>query len=61
MNPIKIGPGGDFALGGENFLIEVAVPPQGRQPPTSQVFAIVKNEPYLRIYEDLASGFSPRS
>src|SRR2546430_175576 len=26
-----------------------------------QAFTIVKNEPYLRVYEDLASGFSPRS
>jgi len=23
MNPIEIGPGGEFALGGENFVIEV--------------------------------------
>ena len=61
MNPIKIGPGGEFSLGGENFLVEVAVPPKDRRPSTSGAFTIVKSEPYLRVYEDLASGLSPRS
>src|SRR5882724_2974919 len=61
MNPIKIGPSGEFSLGGENFVIEVAVPIKERRPSTSEAFTIVKNEPYLRVYEDLASGFSPRS
>ncbi|HEV3098119.1 MAG TPA: hypothetical protein VGY75_00225 [Candidatus Udaeobacter sp.] len=27
----------------------------------SEAFTIAKNEPYLRVYEDLASDFSPRS
>ena len=61
MSPIKIGSSGEFSLGGENFVIEVAVPPKDRHPSTPEVFTIVKNEPYLRVYEDLASGFSPRS
>ena len=62
MNPIEIGPGGEFALGGENFVIEVVgVPPKDRHPSTSEIFMIEKNEPCLRVYEDLASGFSPRS
>lgn len=42
-------------------MIEIAVPPKDRRPSTSDAFTIVKNEPYLRVYEDLASGFSPRS
>jgi len=61
MNQIKIGPGGEFSLGGENFVIQVAVPLKERRPSTTEAFTIVKNEPYLRVYEDLASGFSPRS
>jgi predicted O-methyltransferase YrrM len=61
MNPIKIGPSGEFSLGGENFLVQVAVPPKDRRPSTSEAFTIVKNEPYLRVYEDLATDFSPRS
>ena len=61
MSPIKIGSSGEFSLGGENFVIEVAVPLKERRPSTSEAFTIVKNEPYLRVYEDLASGFSPRS
>ncbi len=61
MSPIKIGSSGEFSLGGENFVIEVGVPPKDRHPSTSEIFTIVKNEPYLRVYEDLASGFSPRS
>jgi hypothetical protein len=31
------------------------------RPSTSDAFTIAKNEPYLRVYEDLASTFSPRS
>jgi len=61
MNPIKINPGGEFSLEGENFVIEVAVSPKGRRPSTLEAFTIMKNEPYLRVYEDLASEFSPRS
>ena len=61
MNPINIGPGGEFSLGGENFVIEGDVLPKDRRPSTSEVFTIVKSEPYLRVYEDLASSFSPRS
>ncbi len=59
MNRIAIGPEGQFSLEGENFVIDVSV--KGRRQSTSQAFTIVKNEPYLRVYEDLASGFSPRS
>jgi predicted O-methyltransferase YrrM len=61
MNPINIGPGGEFSLGGENFVIEGEVPSKERRPSSSAVFTIVKSEPYLRVYEDLASNFSPRS
>jgi len=61
MNPIKIGPGGEFSLGDKNFVIEVGVAPKDHRPSTSAVFTIVKSEPYLRVYEELASGFSPRS
>src|SRR5438128_12371815 len=59
MHRIAIGPGGEFSLGGENFVIDVS--PKDRRPSTSDTFTIVKNEPYLRVYEDLASGVSPRS
>jgi predicted O-methyltransferase YrrM len=61
MNPIKIGSSGEFSLGGENFVIEGEVPSEDRRPSTSEAFTIVKSEPYLRVYEELASGFSPRS
>ena len=61
MNPIKIESDGGFSLGGVKFVIQVAVPAKDRRPSTSKAFTIVKNEPYLRVYEDLASGFSPRS
>src|SRR5947199_6608834 len=61
MNQIKIGSGGKCSLAGQNFVIEGALPPKDRRPSTSEAFTIVKNEPYLRVYEDLASGFSPRS
>ena len=61
MDQIKIDPSGEFSLGGERFVIEVGVPAKDRRPSTAQAFTIVKNEPYLRVYEDLASGFSPRS
>jgi len=59
MNRIAIGPEGQFSLEGENFVIDVSV--KGRRQSTSEAFTIVKNEPYLRVYDDLASGFSPRS
>jgi predicted O-methyltransferase YrrM len=61
MNQIKIGSDGKFSLEGENFVIEVVVPAKDRRPSTSEAFTIMKNEPYFRVYEDLASGFSPRS
>ena len=61
MNRIKIDPGGKFSLGCENFLIEVGVPANKRHLSTSEAFTIVKSEPYLRVYEELAAGFSPRS
>src|SRR5207248_4900316 len=61
MSPIKIGSSGEFSLGGENFVIEIGVPPKDQHPSTSEAFTIVKNEPYLRVYEELASSFSPRS
>jgi predicted O-methyltransferase YrrM len=61
MNPIKIGSGGEFSLEGENFVIEGDLPPKDRRPSTSEAFTIVKSEPYLRVYEELASVFSPRS
>ena len=61
MNQIEIGPGGQFSLDGENFVIEVGAPPKDIPPSTSETFTIWKSEPYLRVYEDLASSFSPRS
>ena len=61
MNQIKIGPGGKFSLGGENFVIEGDLPPKDRRPSDSEAFTILKSEPYLRVYEDLASVLSPRS
>jgi predicted O-methyltransferase YrrM len=61
MNRIAIGPEGGFSLGGENFVIEGDVPPEDRRASTSETFTILKSEPYLRVYEDLASSFSPRS
>jgi len=59
MNQIEIGPREEFSFGGENFVITVPV----KEPrlSTSEAFTIAKNEPYLRVYEDLASSFSPRS
>jgi cephalosporin hydroxylase len=59
MNRIEIGPKKEFSLGGENFIIDMSV--TQRQTSTSEAFTIVKSEPYLRAYEDLASNFSPRS
>lgn len=38
MNPIKIGLGGEFSLGGEKFVIEVAVPPKDRRPSVHDIF-----------------------
>ena len=40
-------------------MIDVSL--KDRRPSTSDTFTIVKNEPYLRVYEQLAAGFSPRS
>jgi predicted O-methyltransferase YrrM len=61
MKRIEIGPSGEFSLGGQNFIIEVDVPAKGRKLSTSETFTIAKSEPYLRVYEGLASNFSPRS
>lgn len=61
MNPINIGSDGKFSLGGENFVIEGEVPSKDRRASTSEAFTIVKSEPYLRVYEELASAFSPSS
>ena len=58
MNQIEIGPGGQFSLEGENFVIEVGAPPKDIPPSTSEAFTIWKSEPYLRVYKDLASSFS---
>ena len=59
VNRIEIDHGERFSFGGEKFVISVAAkdPP----PSTSEAFTIAKNEPYLRVYEELASAFSPRS
>lgn len=59
MNRIAIGPEGGFSFGGENFVI--AVPMKDARPSTPEIFTIAKDEQYLRLYEDLASTFSPRS
>src|SRR5205809_7074350 len=59
MNRIEISPSQEFSLGGENFVI--TVPIEERRLSTSDAFTIVNNEPYLRVYEQLASVFSPRS
>ena len=40
MNQIEIGPGGEFSLDGENFVIEVGAPPKDRPPSTSEAFTI---------------------
>ena len=61
MNRIAIGSEGRFSFGGENFVIQCDEPPKDRLLSSSEAFTIVKNEPYLRVYEDLASAFSPRS
>src|SRR5438094_8538062 len=59
MNRIEIGPSQEFSFGGENFVI--ALPIKERRLSTSDAFTIAKNEPYIRVYEELASAFSPRS
>ena len=61
MEQLKINLGGEFSLGGERFVIEIDVPAKEWRPSTTEAFTIVKNEPYLRVYEELASSFSPRS
>ena len=60
MNRIAVGPGGQFFLGGENFVVDMSRK-KDRRPSTSEAFTIVKNEAYLRFYELLASTFSPRA
>src|SRR5207237_2946845 len=59
MNHIVVGPEGEFSLGGENFVVDMSE--KDRRPSDAEAFTIVKNEPYLRFYELLASSFSPRS
>jgi hypothetical protein len=59
MNRIAIDPEGRFSSGGENFVM--TVPVKERRLSDSEAFTIAKNEPYLRVYEDVASVFSPRS
>src|SRR5437763_2536021 len=59
MNRIEIGPSQEFSFGGENFVI--ALPVKERRLSTSDAFTIAKNEPYLGVYEDVASVFSPPS
>lgn len=59
MNRIAIDPEGRFSFAGENFVLSVAL--KDRPPSTSEAFTIAKNEHYIRVYEDLASAFSPRS
>ena len=54
MNRIAIGPEARFSLGGENFVI--TVPVKETRLSTSEAFTLAKNEPYLRVYEDLASA-----
>jgi predicted O-methyltransferase YrrM len=59
MNRIAIDHGGRFSFGGENFVIDMSA--TERRPSTLEAFTIVKNEHYLRIYEELVSVFWPRS
>jgi predicted O-methyltransferase YrrM len=59
MNRIVVGPEGEFSLGGENFVVDMSQ--KERRPSNAKAFTILKNEPYLRFYELLASSFSPRS
>ena len=61
LSRIATAPEGPFSLGGENFVLEGHVPPKERRCSCSETFTIVKMEPYLRVYEDFASSFSPRS
>src|SRR5262249_59789638 len=57
----KVDKAGKFSLGGENFVIEGDLPPEQRRLSNVDAFTILKSEPYLRVYEDLAFKFSPRS
>jgi predicted O-methyltransferase YrrM len=59
MSRIAIGPSGDFSLEGSNFVIDMSA--RDRRPSDFNAFTIVKGEPYLKFYEELASWFSPRS
>src|SRR5204863_6288291 len=59
MSQITIEPAGRFSVSGENFVMDMSA--RERRPSTSDAFTIVKTEPYLRVYEQLASVFSPRS
>ncbi len=58
--PIKLGPHGEFSLGGESFVVDTSEG-RHRRPSDSEAFTIVKNEPYIQIYQSLAAEFSPRS
>jgi len=61
MKQIAVSPGGEFTLDGEKFVIQTGAEPKGNGASTPDGFTILKSEPYLRVYEDLASSFSPRS
>src|SRR6202035_3463851 len=61
MNSIKIDQDGKFSLAAENFVIVGHDGAKDQSHSISNAFRIMKNERYLRVYEDLASSFSPRS
>ena len=46
MKPIKLGPKGQFSLGGELFVVDISEG-RHRRPSDSEAFTLVKNEPYL--------------
>lgn len=55
---IEIGNGEEFVLDGERFVIDCA---RGdRRPSDDHAFTLVKNAPYIRFYEDLATTLQPR-
>jgi predicted O-methyltransferase YrrM len=60
LKPIKLGPEGQFSLGGESFVVDISKG-RHRRPSDSEAFTLVKNEPYLEIYQLLAAEFSARS
>src|SRR5207237_2832831 len=60
MNRIAISSQEEFSLGGINFVIDMS-PGGKRRASDSRAFTIVKDESYLKFYEELAASFSPRS